>query len=181
MGAERVFLSTSEEATEALGEALGRVLPAGTVLALGGELGAGKTCLVRGLARGLGIEGTVASPTYTLMQAHGGGRLPLYHFDAWMEGREKAWLAEGGEAWLRGEGLAVIEWAERVGDWLPSPRLELRLEHRSPNERAIFLSVVGDGGMEQALSACLAGMGTPEGLISRDAALGDSDQNQRPG
>ena len=125
MGAERCLLSLGEDATEAVGAALGADCRPGTVIALTGDLGAGKTCLVRGLARGLGIHEGVASPTYTLMQAHEGGRLPLYHFDAWMEGREKAWLAEGGGAWLRDEGVAVIEWAGRVRDWLPEPRLEV--------------------------------------------------------
>ena len=79
--------------------------------------GAGKTTLVRGLAEGLGIR-SVSSPTYMLMQLHEGGRLPLSHFDAWMEGREKAYLADGADRVpVDGCGLALIEWAERVEEW----------------------------------------------------------------
>ena len=110
MGTEpRRLLSRSAEGTEALGRALGRELPAGAVLALDGDLGSGKTCFVRGLARGLGVEGPVGSPTYTLMHAYEGGRLPLYHFDAWMEQRERALLADGGGEWLRADGVSVVE------------------------------------------------------------------------
>lgn len=164
MAAERELVSRSEEATEALAAALGRACPAGTVLALTGDLGAGKTCFVRGLALGLGIEEGVASPTYTLMQAHESGRLPLYHFDAWMEGREKAWLAEGGGAWLREEGVAVIEWAGRVAEWLPEPRLEVRLAHLGPSERRLSLAVVG---ASKDLEALLGGLGCPIGVEDR--------------
>ena len=134
--------SLEAEATEAFGAELGRRVPPGIVIALGGELGTGKTTLVRGLARGLGIEETVASPTYVLMQAHEGGRLPLYHFDAWMEGREKALFLDGGDDWLHAGGVAVVEWAERVEAWMPFPRLEITLSHRSPTERGIELAVV---------------------------------------
>jgi tRNA threonylcarbamoyladenosine biosynthesis protein TsaE len=148
MDAERRWISTSPEATEALGRALGAALPAGSLLALDGDLGAGKTCFVRGLADGLGVEDPVASPTYTLMQELTGGRLSLYHFDAWMEGREKALLADGGDSWLTGDGVAVVEWAERIAERLPRPHLALRLAHRSPEERTVALAVVGepDGG-----------------------------------
>ena len=171
MATEREFLSHAEEATEALAAAVGATCAAGTVIALSGDLGAGKTCFVRGLARGLGIEGGVASPTYILMQAHEGGRLPLYHFDAWMEGREKAWLSEGGGAWLREEGVAVIEWAGRVAEWLPEPRLEVRLEHVGLEERRLTLAVVG---ASEALEALLGGLGCPEGAEERAVRKGPS-------
>ncbi|MCP3915653.1 MAG: tRNA (adenosine(37)-N6)-threonylcarbamoyltransferase complex ATPase subunit type 1 TsaE [bacterium] len=140
--ARHAWHSREAEATEAFGEELGRRVPTGTVIALGGDLGAGKTTLVRGLARGLGIEETVASPTYVLMQAHEGGRLPLYHFDAWMEGREKALFLDGGDDWLHAAGVAVVEWAERVEAWMPLPRLQITLSHLSPTERGIELAVV---------------------------------------
>ena len=120
------LLSRSAEATEGGGGALGRLLLPDSVVALDGDLGAGKTTFVRGLARGLGLEEGVSSPTYVLMQAHEGGRLPLYHFDAWMEGREKALFLDGGDHWLRAGGVAVVEWAERVEPWLPSEGLLLR-------------------------------------------------------
>lgn len=140
--------STSPEATEELASRIAERLPAGSVLALSGDLGAGKTCFVRGLARGLGIEGPVASPTYLLMQAHEGGRLPLYHFDAWMEGREKALLADGGAEWLHGDGISVVEWAGRVEEWLPLPRLEVQLTHLGPDTRGIRLATRAPDGPE---------------------------------
>lgn len=168
MGPERRFLSHGEVGTEALASALGAAVPPGTVIALSGDLGAGKTCFVRGLARGLGLEDCVASPTYTLMQAYEGGRLPLYHFDAWMEGREKAWLAEGGGAWLRGEGVAVVEWAGRVAEWLPEPRIELALRHVSLNERLLDLTVTGPAGPPRAaLEGVLLALSCPEGVDER--------------
>jgi len=114
------------------------VLPAGSTVGLVGELGAGKTTFVRGLARGLGVEDAVVSPTFTRMRELS-GRLALYHFDAWRAG-SAALLAEGGE-FLGGDGVAVVEWADRVGEWLPLPRLELRLRHVDPERR--------DGGPER--------------------------------
>lgn len=175
MGAERHLVSTSPEATEAFAEALGRRLGPGTVLALGGDLGAGKTCFARGIARGLGIEAGVASPTYLLMQAHEGGRLPLYHFDAWMEGREKALLADGGAEWLHGDGVAVVEWAGRVAEWLPTPRLEVLLGHRGPERRSVDLAVrasPGDpDGPRIALEELLGTLALPPGVHEADSPL----------
>ena len=135
----RKFRSLSAEATEELGRRLGEQLWAGAVLTLDGDLGAGKTTFVRGLAEGLGIEDGVASPTYTLMQQHDGGRLPLFHFDAWMEGREKALLADGADEFFGHEGVSVVEWAGRIEAWLPSPRLAIQLRHDTPETRWISL------------------------------------------
>jgi tRNA threonylcarbamoyladenosine biosynthesis protein TsaE len=137
-----VFRSTSPAATEALGEALGRALFPGALVALRGELGSGKTTLVRGLARGLGIKESVRSPTFTRMQALEGEKT-LYHFDAWRAG-SAALLAEAGEL-LAGEGIAVVEWADRVAEWLPRPHLSIELEHRGPSERGIALALVSSG------------------------------------
>lgn len=151
------------EATRALGLALGRSLPAGACLALEGDLGAGKTTLVRGLAEGLGVDpDEVSSPTYVLMQAHGGGRLPLHHHDAWMDGRGKALLADGGAELLRAaDGVAVVEWASRVEEFLPSPRLSCVLEHVSLESRRARLEVVG------AETESGAGGGSaPDGLLT---------------
>jgi len=154
MAPERAFHSHSVEATEALGEALGRGLDAGAVVALVGELGAGKTALARGLARGLDVAEGATSPTFTLMHEHA-GRVPLYHFDAWMAGREATFLEGGGSDYLGGDGVAVVEWAERVEAWLPLPRLELRLAHLGPEERLLELRVIGTGAAAGALEAAL--------------------------
>ncbi|HJM56849.1 MAG TPA: tRNA (adenosine(37)-N6)-threonylcarbamoyltransferase complex ATPase subunit type 1 TsaE [Planctomycetota bacterium] len=144
--------SASPEDTEALGHGLGQLLPAGTLIALHGDLGTGKTCLVRGLARGLGLEHPISSPSYTLMQTHEGGRLPLHHFDAWMEGRQKAFLGDGAlEAW-EGDGISVVEWAERVQDWLPDPHVVVALRYpeqgQSMIERHIQVGIRGQGALQ---------------------------------
>lgn len=158
----RRFLSRSPEATEALGEDLGRRLAPGAVLALDGELGAGKTALIRGLARGLEVLDAVSSPTFTLMIEHE-GRLPLFHFDAWMAGREALFLEGGGADYLGSEGVCAIEWAGRIERYLPATRLAIRLEHVSMEERQIECEVLvsegEDSELARALAAALAGVG----------------------
>jgi tRNA threonylcarbamoyladenosine biosynthesis protein TsaE len=140
----RVFRSRSPEATEELGRRIGEQLGPGCVVGLKGELGAGKTVLVRGIARGLEVEDRVTSPSFTLMHEFE-GRVPLYHFDAWMSGREELFLEGGGAEYLGGEGVAVVEWADRVERWMPPLRLELLLQHRSPTERRLTLRLRGGG------------------------------------
>jgi tRNA threonylcarbamoyladenosine biosynthesis protein TsaE len=122
------FVSKSPEITMAFAEALGRELGPGAVVALNGDLGAGKTTFVRGLCIGLDVTDPVHSPSYTLMHTYQ-GRLEVFHFDAWMEGREAAFLDGGGAEWLFGEGVAVVEWASRVRDYLPAEHLEIELLH----------------------------------------------------
>ena len=161
--AERSFLSRSAEATEALGALLGSRLSPGSLVALHGELGSGKTCLVRGLARGLGVEGDVASPTYTLMHHHP-GPIPLYHLDAWMQGRGEAFLEDGGAEWLHASGVAAVEWAERVSPWIAGPRLAIALEHAGETERRVHLTAVGGpdpSARAEALRALVEGLQPP--------------------
>ena len=107
------FISHSPTETEALGERWGREIPRGLVIALTGDLGAGKTQLVKGLARGLGVAARVHSPTFTLVNEYSGGRLKLFHLDLYrLETREQITSA-GLEEYLQPDGVAVIEWAER--------------------------------------------------------------------
>ena len=108
------FISHSPVETEALGEAWGRAAQAGWVIGLSGELGAGKTQLVKGLARGLGITARVHSPTFTLVNEYDGGRLRLFHLDLYrLETREEMRSA-GLEEFLSPAGVTLIEWAERL-------------------------------------------------------------------
>jgi len=137
--AEAARALPSPEVTEAFGERLGGALPAGSCLALVGELGAGKTTLVRGLARGLATRTNVASPTFTRMRVLE-GRLPLLHFDAWRGGGEG--LFEEGRELLAGDGVAVVEWADRVSAFLPVPRLELVLTHAGEGRRGLRARLV---------------------------------------
>ena len=108
------------------------------MISLIGEMGSGKTTFVRGLARGLGVSGAVNSPTYTLMKRYS-GRLTLDHYDAWMEGRERAVLADGAHELLGVDGVSVIEWGDRVEEWLPPERLELHLQVISSEARRATL------------------------------------------
>jgi tRNA threonylcarbamoyladenosine biosynthesis protein TsaE len=108
------FISHSPAETERLGEKWGRTANRGFVFALSGELGAGKTQLVKGLARGLGIAARVHSPTFTLVNEYAGGRLKLFHLDLYrLETREQI-LSAGLEEFLTPDGVAVIEWAEKL-------------------------------------------------------------------
>jgi tRNA threonylcarbamoyladenosine biosynthesis protein TsaE len=115
------FISHGPAETEALGERWGRNAQRGLVIGLSGDLGAGKTQLVKGLARGLGITARVHSPTFTLVNEYGGGRLKLFHLDLYRLETRKQILSAGLEEYLQPDGVAVIEWAER---WF---------EHRTSN------------------------------------------------
>jgi len=163
VGLERRFVSRSPAASEALGRWLGERVSSGAVLALDGELGSGKTTFVRALARGLGVEGPVTSPTYALLQTYP-GRLELAHFDAWMERRERSFLSEGGWEWLGAEGVAVVEWASRVADWLPPERLAIEFAHRAEEERTLHLRVLGEGPRADALAELVSAIPALEGL-----------------
>lgn len=182
MARERSFLSPNPAATLALAMALGRGLPRGSVLALEGELGAGKTTFVRGLAEGLGLADPVSSPTFTLMHRYGeegAGRL-LDHFDAWMEGRERAFLADGGGEVLSGTDVAAVEWAERVAEWLPPERLLVRLAHLGPDVRRVDLEVLGSGPLALALEALVDALEPCAGLRETDhAGKAESPREER--
>jgi tRNA threonylcarbamoyladenosine biosynthesis protein TsaE len=110
------FISHGPAETELLGESFGRAAKHGLVIALSGELGAGKTQLVKGLARGLGITARVHSPTFTLVNEYAGGRLKLFHLDLYRLESSAQILAAGLEDFLQPDGVAVVEWAERIYD-----------------------------------------------------------------
>jgi len=121
-------ISHSATETESVGEAWGRKAQSGWVIGLSGELGAGKTQLVKGLARGLGVTSRVHSPTFTLLNEYIGGRLRLFHLDLYrLETREQI-LSAGLEEFMQPDGVAVIEWAERwFGEQLPKPSEGIRV------------------------------------------------------
>ena len=132
------YITTSPEETEALGAALGRIIPAGTVLAYRGDLGAGKTAFTRGLARGLGCRETVTSPTYTIVNEYLGGRLPLFHFDMYrLRSAEDLWDI-GWEDYLDRGGVCCVEWSENVAEALENP-LTISIEKLGDTTRRITL------------------------------------------
>ena len=110
------FLTNSPAETEAIGSALGKIIPPGTVLAYRGDLGAGKTAFTRGLARGLGCKDIVTSPTYTIVNEYLGGRLPLFHFDMYRLGSSDDLWDIGWEDYLERGGVCAVEWSENVDD-----------------------------------------------------------------
>jgi tRNA threonylcarbamoyladenosine biosynthesis protein TsaE len=110
------FISHNPAETESLGEKFGRSARRGWVVALSGDLGAGKTQFVRGLARGLEISGRVHSPTFTLVNEYGGGRLKLFHLDLYRLETARQIFSAGIGEFLQPDGVAVIEWAERLAD-----------------------------------------------------------------
>src|SRR4051794_40107578 len=132
-------ISHSAAETEALGEAWGRDAESGLVIALSGDLGAGKTQLVKGIARGLGIATRVHSPTFTLVNVYTGGRLTLYHLDLYRLDTPEQILSAGLEEYLRPEGVAVIEWAERMtnDEFRMTNLRRVKIEIRGENERQI--------------------------------------------
>ena len=110
------FISHSPAETESLGERWGRAVKHGLVIGLSGYLGAGKTQLVKGLARGLGSAARVHSPTFTLVNEYAGGRLRLFHLDLYRLESSAQILSAGLEEFLQPNGVAVVEWAERIHD-----------------------------------------------------------------
>ena len=128
----------SVAATLALGEALGARLRVGDLVALEGELGAGKTVLVRGIARGLGVADgrLVSSPTYVLVQEYA-GRMPIYHVDLYRLADVPGELAGLGIDEMLQRGCVLVEWADRAGDALPRPALRVRMESARRGGRRI--------------------------------------------
>jgi ATPase, YjeE family len=112
------IISHSPAETEALGEAWGRAAASGLVIALCGDLGAGKTQLVKGLARGLDIAERVHSPTFSLLNVYSNGRLPLYHIDLYRLDTREQIIAAGLEEYLAPQGVTIVEWADR---WFDEP------------------------------------------------------------
>ena len=110
------FITNSPEQTEKVGAALGKILPAGTILAYRGDLGAGKTAFTRGLARGLGCDDLVTSPTYTIVNEYLSGRLPLFHFDMYRLASSDDLWDIGWEDYLDRNGVCAVEWSENVDD-----------------------------------------------------------------
>jgi tRNA threonylcarbamoyladenosine biosynthesis protein TsaE len=129
---------SSIEASQAYGESWATGLAGGEILALHGVLGAGKTQLVKGLARGLGFEGDVTSPTFTIIHEYRGGRLPLYHIDLYRIRSEKEAVDLGLEEYLpSGDGVTVIEWPDRIPALLPPETRHWELQVVSLTERVI--------------------------------------------
>ncbi|OIJ16953.1 tRNA (adenosine(37)-N6)-threonylcarbamoyltransferase complex ATPase subunit type 1 TsaE [Anaerobacillus alkalidiazotrophicus] len=135
-----IYTSSPEETME-FAEKLGRLIQAGAVITLEGDLGAGKTHFTKGLAKGLEVKRTVNSPTFTIIKEYK-GRLPLYHMDVYRvsDGDEDL----GFDEYFYGEGVSVIEWSSLIEEQLPAERLDIQIFHQGDQERRIVLSPIGE-------------------------------------
>ena len=131
------MITKSAAETRALGEKLAARLRPGDVLLLEGDLGAGKSELTRGIAKGLGVAETVTSPSFTILNVYESGRYPLYHFD-WYRLESSEELYElGMDEFLGGDGIAVVEWPGRCPDAVPEGAVRIRMTAAGDNERII--------------------------------------------
>jgi tRNA threonylcarbamoyladenosine biosynthesis protein TsaE len=137
--------SDAVERTRSIGRGIGEAAAPGTVLALVGELGAGKTQLAKGVAEGLGVPSVVNSPTFVLMNEHA-GRLRLYHIDAYRLDDPEDAVAAGLIDDRQADGVVVIEWADRIRDWLPTNRIEIEIRAPSADQdlRELQWTAIGD-------------------------------------
>jgi len=134
-----IITSSSAEFTQEIGRTIGENASAGDVVLLTGELGAGKTCLTQGIALGLGVEGYVRSPTFVLMTRHH-GRLTLHHVDLYRMGSPAEAWDLGLDEQLFGEGICVIEWADRAAEIFPEDCLWIDLDYGDgPGSRQITI------------------------------------------
>jgi tRNA threonylcarbamoyladenosine biosynthesis protein TsaE len=126
----------------AAGEKIASLLRPGSIVAIRGGLGAGKTCLVKGIARGLGVEEEITSPTYTIVSEYS-GKFPLYHIDAYRLRGDGDFLALGGEEYFYRGGITLIEWSDRIPASVPPEALTVEIAVTGENRRIIRVPALG--------------------------------------
>ena len=126
----------SPEETKEFGRAQARELKAGSVVALSGPLGSGKTVLIQGICSGLGVTEFVTSPSFVIINEYP-GKFKVYHFDLYRLENVEEFIKLGYEEYFYGDGITLIEWAEKIKNFLPEKRIEINLEILSENERGI--------------------------------------------
>lgn len=127
---------SNEKETEKFAEQLAEIIRPGSIVALTGELGTGKTTLTKYLAKNLSIDDVITSPTFTIIQEYKGGRLPLYHFDVYRICDCEEMHELGYEAYFFGEGVCVVEWADKIEDIIPDDALKINIQYgENPEER----------------------------------------------
>lgn len=140
---EWTWEAKTEQHTERLAQGLSQLLPEGAVVALVGTLGAGKTRLVQALARAEGVPANLpTSPTFVLIQEYP-GRRPIYHMDAYRIRSEQEFMDLGPEEYWEGQGICLIEWADRVAGCLPPDRLEVHIDITGPQSRRFRFRAFG--------------------------------------
>ena len=135
-------MSRSPRQTQKIGERLGQAAEPGDVYLLTGELGSGKTCLAQGIARGLGVKEYTSSPSFVLMKEYR-GRLVMYHMDLYRLDREQEMLDLGLESYFSGDGLSVVEWAEKLGRLTPKEHLLVTISYHGDEDRVLQFKARG--------------------------------------
>ena len=142
---EKLLHIASEKETERIGEAIGQAAEPGTVVALIGDLGTGKTTLTKSIARGLGVTETVTSPTFNIIREYKSGRIPLYHFDVYRIGDPDEMFELGYEEYFYGDGICVVEWADIIEELLPEDAVIIRIERGADEEEREYRIESEDG------------------------------------
>jgi tRNA threonylcarbamoyladenosine biosynthesis protein TsaE len=133
------FISNSPAETETIGRRLAEDIGVGSVLALKGDLGSGKTLFVKGVVAGLGSSADVTSPTFTILHEYRGGRVPVYHFDFFRLEHPQCVTRLGLDDYFFADGVSVIEWADRFPEFIPEQAHWILFEIKAENQRAITL------------------------------------------
>lgn len=143
----------STDETIKLGEIIGKSLNPGSIIALVGDLGAGKTVIVKGIARGLGVEEEPNSPTFVIMNSYE-GQIPLYHFDLYRLSDEEELLGIGYDEYFFGDGVAAVEWADRITEIFPeySLKIEIKIPESDSEDSETLRHISIEGKTEWALS-----------------------------
>ena len=136
--AEKTMILHSEQEVTEYGIRLGEEAMPGQVIALTGDLGAGKTTLTKAIARGLGVSEMITSPTFTIVKEYRSGRLPLFHFDVYRIGDIDEMYELGYEEYFYGDGLCVIEWADLIEELIPEDALRISIAYGSSEEERIY-------------------------------------------
>jgi len=137
------IITKSPEDTQKLGKEISKLIKPGDLLAFYGELGAGKTCLIQGISQGLEVKDYVISPSFTIINEYK-GKILVFHFDLFRLSNIEEILDLGYEEYFYGEGLTVIEWAEKIENLLPRDHLKIDIKFKSYYERIISLIPKGD-------------------------------------
>ncbi|MCQ2546627.1 MAG: tRNA (adenosine(37)-N6)-threonylcarbamoyltransferase complex ATPase subunit type 1 TsaE [Clostridia bacterium] len=128
----------SEQDTERFGYELGQKVEPGTVIALIGDLGTGKTTLTKSIARGLGVTETITSPTFNIVKEYRSGRLPLFHFDVYRIGDIDEMFEIGYEEYFFGDGVCVVEWADIIEEIIPEDAMVIRIEYGASEDERTY-------------------------------------------
>ena len=138
---EKTMILHSEQEVTEYGIRLGEEAMPGQVIALTGDLGAGKTTLTKAIARGLGVSEMITSPTFTIVKEYRSGRLPLFHFDVYRIGDIDEMYELGYEEYFYGDGLCVIEWADLIEELIPEDALRISIAYGSSEEERIYTCI----------------------------------------